>query len=164
MIGFELNRPLQLPDCIISISSRGKEQCMIVMRLGRIRQETRRCFVLSSGFVPASESLEQAAVIEMEFAVIWLKMQRLFHVRCSRIKFGLRCQDNSKVHMRFWISRIEAECAFILFFRLLPSALFLQRHAVIKMLFGAAWHVRYKPCSPLELWNHEVCLPKPERA
>src|SRR5881296_3427243 len=118
---------------------------MIVMRLGRIRQETRRCFVVRSGFVPASQSLEQAGVIEMEFAIIWLKMQRLFH-------------------MRFWISRIEAECAFILFFRLLPSALFLQSHAIIEMLFGAARHVRYKPCSPLELRNHQVRLPKPERA
>src|SRR5438094_4386183 len=141
MIGFELNRPLQLPDCIISISSRGKEQCMIVMRLGRIRQETRRCFVLRSGFVPASESLEQASVIEMEFAVVWLKMQRLFHVRRSRIKFGLRCQDNGKIHMRFWISRIEAECVFILFFCLFPSALFLYRHALINMLLGASRHV-----------------------
>ena len=137
---------------------------MIVMRLGRIRQETRRCFVVRSGFVPASQSLEQAGVIEMEFAIIWLKMQRLFHMRRGRIKFGLRCQDNGEVHMRFWISRIEAECAFILFFRLLPSALFLQSHAIIEMLFGAARHVRYKPCSPLELRNHQVRLPKPERA
>ena len=35
---------------------------------------------------------------------------------------------------------------FILFFRLLPSALLLQSQAVIKMLFRAARHVRYKPC------------------
>src|SRR6266436_374393 len=137
---------------------------MIVMRLGQIRQETRGRFVLRSGFVPASESLEQAGVIEMELAVVWLKTQRLFHVRRGFIKFGLRRQDNSKVHMGFRTSWIEAECDFILFFRLLPSALFLQSHAVIKMLFGADRHVRYKPCSPLEFWNHDVRLPKPKCA
>src|SRR5580704_77222 len=135
---------------------------MIVMPLGEIRQETRGRFVLRSGFVPASESLEQAGVIEMELSVVWLKTQRLFHMRRGRIEFGLRRQDSSKVHMRFRISRIEAECGFILFFRLLPTALFLQSHAVIKMLFGAARHVRYKPCSPLEFRNHKMRLPKPE--
>src|SRR5437016_8126558 len=96
---------------------------MIVMRLGRIRQETRRCFVVRSGFVPASQSLEQAGVIEMEFAVIWLKMQRLFHMRHGCIKFGLRRQDNGEVHVRFWISGIEGECAVIVFFCAPPTAL-----------------------------------------
>src|SRR2546430_16279598 len=110
---------------------------MIVMRLGRIRQETRRCFVVRSGFVPASQSLEQAGVIEMEFAVIWLKMERLFHMRRGCIKCGLRRQDNGEVHIRFWISRIEAERAFILLFRVLPSALFLQILSVIGTLVGA---------------------------
>ena len=137
---------------------------MIIMRLGQIRQETRRCFVVRSGFIPASKSLEQAGVIEMELAVVWLETQRLFHVRRGLIKLRLRRQDNGKVHLRFRISGIEAECAFILFLRLLPSTLFLQSHAVIKMLFGAARHVRYEPCSPLEFRNHEVRLPKPERA
>src|SRR5439155_19871941 len=124
---------------------------MIVMRLGRIRQETRRCFVVRSGFVPASQSLEQAGVIEMEFAVIWLKMQRLFHMRRGCIKFGLRRQDNGKVHMRFGVSRLEAQRSFVLFFRALPLAFFLQRQAIIKMLLCANWHILDEPCPPLEL-------------
>src|SRR4029077_10668228 len=134
------------------------------MRLGQIRQETRGRFVLRSGFVPASESLEQAGVIEMELAIVWLKTQRLFHVRRGLIKLGLRRKDNSKVHMEFRTSWIETECDVILFFRVLPSALFLQSRAIIKMLFGAARHVRYKPCSPLDFRHIEVRLPKPERA
>src|SRR5438552_17470496 len=66
--------------------------------------------------------------------------------------------------MRFRINGIETECDFILFFCLLPSALLLQSRTVIKMLFRTHRHVRYKPCSPLELRHIEVRLPKPERA
>src|SRR3977135_4319437 len=114
---------------------------MIVMRLGRIGQETRRRFVLRSGFVSATESLEQASVIEMILARVRLKTQRLFHVRGGSVIFRLRRQNNSKVHMRFGVSRFEAQRSFVLFFRALPLAFFLQRQAIIKMLLCANWHI-----------------------
>src|SRR4029077_13089878 len=102
------------------------------MRFRRVRQETRRCFVVRSGFIPAPKSLEQAGITEMKFAVVGLKTQRLFHVWYSCIVPGLRHQDSGKVHMRLGISRLVAERAFILLFCLLPLAFFLQRPAVIK--------------------------------
>jgi hypothetical protein len=92
-----------------------------------------------------------------------LKTQRLFHVWYSCIVPGLRRQGSGKVHMRLGISRLVAERDFILLFCLLPLAFFLQRPAVIKMLFRTHRHICYKPSSPLELWNHQVRLPKPER-
>src|SRR6267142_9507 len=134
------------------------------MRFRRVREETRRRFVLKSGFVSAPKSLEQAGITEMKFAVVGLKTQRLFHVWYSCIVPGLRRQGSGKVHMRLGISRLVAERDFILLFCLLPLAFFLQRPAVIKMLFRTHRHICYKPCSPLELWNHDVRLPKPERA
>src|SRR5436190_8904203 len=134
------------------------------MRFRRVRQETRRHFVLKSGFVSAAKALEQAGITEMKFAIVGLKTQRLFHVWYSCIVPGLRHQDSGKVHMRLGISRLVAERDFILLFCLLPLALFLQRQTVIKVLFRTHRHVCYKPCSPLELWHIEMRLPKPESA
>src|SRR6266487_2391056 len=105
------------------------------MRFWRVRQETRRRFVLKSGFVFAPKSLEQAGITEMKFTVIGLKAQRLFHVWYSCIVSGLRHQDRGKVHTRLRISRLVAERDFISLFCLLPLAFSLQRLAVIKMLF-----------------------------
>ena len=120
------------------------------MGLGGIRQETRGCFILRSDFVSASDPLEQIGVPQMELAIVWLKPQRLFHVWRGLIELGLGHQGNSKIHMRFRSRRIETKRDFILFFRLLPSVLFLQRHAVIKMLFCAGRHIRNEPCPPLD--------------
>ena len=99
----------------------------------------------------------------MELATVGLKAQRRLHVRRSRIKFVLRHQHSGQIHVRFGISRFEAERDFILFFRLLPLALFLQGQPIIKMLFCADRHVCYEPCAPLDFWDHEMCLPKPQR-
>ena len=46
---------------------------------------------------------------------------------------------------------LEAERDFVLFFRLLPLALFLQGQAIFKMLLCADGHIRYQPCPPLDL-------------
>jgi len=48
---------------------------MIVMRLGQILQETRGRFVLRSGFVPASESLERCENAALRFGQV--RLQRL---------------------------------------------------------------------------------------
>src|SRR5260370_42392062 len=117
------------------------------MRFRRVRQETRRRFVLRSGFVSAPKSLEQTGITEMKFAVVGLKTQRLFHVWYSCIVPGLRRQGSGKVHMRLGISRLVAERDFILLFCLLPLAFSLHRHAVIKTLFPTQRHTCYNPCA-----------------
>src|SRR5215469_1011644 len=114
-------------------------------------------------FVRASDSLEQIGVTKMRLAVVWLKTQRLFHVRRGFIEFVLCRQHKSKVRMRLRVSRFETERTLILLFRLLPSAFFLQRDAIVKVLFRPGRHVRCKPCSALQFWYCDMRLPKPER-
>src|SRR5713101_6827064 len=130
----------------------------------KVRLQPRGYFVVRPCFIPASEPLEQVGIIEMELSIVWLKTQRRLHIQRCSIEFGLPRQHNSKVHMRFRVSRVETECDFVLLFGLLQLAFLLQRQSVIKMLAGAGWHIGYHPCAPLNLRNRTMHLPEPEGA
>src|SRR5713101_499579 len=134
------------------------------MGIWRIRLQTRAGFEVRLSFVITSDPLEQSSVIEMELAVVRLNADRRLHMRDRSIEFGFSVQHNSKVHMRFRVSRVETECDFVLLFGLLQLAFLLQRQSVIKMLAGAGWHIGYHPCAPLNLRNRTMHLPEPEGA
>src|SRR5215475_11812452 len=79
----------ELADVLVIFAHVDKESCIAVMCIGRVWFETYARFKMRRGLIVASDALQQIRVHQMIIAVVWLKLERCFHVRHRRVEFRL---------------------------------------------------------------------------